>query len=59
MSATTSRKLDIEKITFERNTQFKELGNDSGEVFEEFLLIVGVCFNPFLENFVLFSLATE
>jgi len=58
MSATTPRKRDIEKITFERNTQFEELGNGSREVLEEFFLIVGVCFNPFLENLVLFSLAT-
>ena len=39
--------------TFEGNTQFEEFRNDFGEVLEEFVIVLGVSFNPFLHSFVL------
>jgi hypothetical protein len=39
--------------TFEGNAQFEEFRDDFGEVFEEFVIVVGICFNPFLHYFVL------
>jgi hypothetical protein len=40
-------------VTFEGNAQFEEFGDDFGEVFEEFVIVVGIGFNPFLHYLVL------
>jgi hypothetical protein len=39
--------------TFEGNAQFEEFGDDFWEVFEEFVIVVGIGFDPFLHYFVL------
>jgi hypothetical protein len=43
--------------TFEGDAQFQEFMKGGGEVVEEFLLIGGICIDPFLEGFILISLA--
>ena len=39
--------------TFEGNTQFEEFRDDFGEVLEEFVVVFGIGFDPFLHDFVL------
>lgn len=44
--------------TSEGNAQFKEFLNGGGKVVKEFLLVGGVRIDPFLEGFILISLAS-
>ena len=43
---------DHGRNTFEGNTKFEEFSDDFGEIFEEFILILGVDIDPFLEDAV-------
>jgi len=39
--------------TFEGDTEFEEFGDDFGEILEKFILVLGICIDPFLEDPVL------